>query len=213
MKLRILKGPEADRVVEPDPMGCTLGRGKDNDLVLLDEGVSRHHCRIVKTAAGWTVEDLGSVNGIRVNGRRVDGSQTLSEGDILAMCEQELRVEFGEQPPAVSTLPKPFREPATHVRLRIEDFADDDMLEALGVDDAFDLTGLYDGIPLTEKSTADQVTRPDVIWLFRRPILDEWAERGDVSISELVTHVVIHELAHHFGWSDEEIAAVDPWWE
>lgn len=107
MKLRILRGPEADRVVEPDPMGCTLGRGKDNDLVLLDEGVSRHHCRIVKAAAGWTVEDLGSVNGIRVNGRRVEGSQILSEGDILAMCEQELRVEFEEQPPAVSTLPRP----------------------------------------------------------------------------------------------------------
>ena len=113
----------------------------------------------------------------------------------------------------ISTLPEVFREAATHVRLRVEDFADDDMLEALGVDDGFDLTGLYDGIPLTEKSTADQVTRPDAIWLFRRPILDEWAERGNVSIGELVTHVVIHELAHHFGWSDDEIAAVDPWWE
>ena len=114
---------------------------------------------------------------------------------------------------AVLSLPAPFREPATHVRLRVEDFADDDMIEALGVDDAFDLTGLYDGIPLTEKSTADQVTRPDVVWLFRRPILDEWAERGNVSIAELVTHVVIHELAHHFGWSDDDIASVDPWWE
>jgi predicted Zn-dependent protease with MMP-like domain len=114
---------------------------------------------------------------------------------------------------AISILPQIFREPATHVRLRVEDFADDDMLEALGVDDGFDLTGLYDGIPLTEKSTADQVTRPDVIWLFRRPILDEWAERGDVSIGELVSHVVIHELAHHFGWTDEEIAVIDPWWE
>jgi predicted Zn-dependent protease with MMP-like domain len=52
-----------------------------------------------------------------------------------------------------------------------------------------------------------------VIWLFRRPILDEWSERGDVSISDLVAHVVIHELAHHFGWSDEEIASIDRWWE
>lgn len=83
---------------------------------------------------------------------------------------------------AISTLPDPFRTPATHVRLRIEDFPNDEMLEELGVDDGFELTGLYDGIPLTEKSTADQVTRPDTIWLFRRPILDEWAERGDVSI-------------------------------
>jgi predicted Zn-dependent protease with MMP-like domain len=114
---------------------------------------------------------------------------------------------------AISTLPEPFREPATHVRLRVEDFPEDDMLEELGIDDAFDLTGLYDGVPLTEKSTAEQMTRPDVIWLFRRPILDEWAERGDVSIQDLVTHVVIHELAHHFGWTDEQIAAIDRWWE
>lgn len=114
---------------------------------------------------------------------------------------------------AISTLPDPFREPATHIRLRIEEFPDEDVLDELQIDDAFELTGLYDGTPLTEKSTAEQVTRPDVIWLFRRPILDEWCERGDVSIQELVSHVVIHELAHHFGWSDEQIAAIDRWWE
>lgn len=114
---------------------------------------------------------------------------------------------------AVSTLPEPFREPATHVRLRIEEFPDDEMVEELGLNDPFELTGLYEGIPLTEKSVSDQPTRPDVIWLFRRPILDEWADRGDVSIGDLVTHVVIHELAHHFGWSDEDIARIDPWWE
>jgi predicted Zn-dependent protease with MMP-like domain len=124
----------------------------------------------------------------------------------LALIEQ-----FAHE--AISTLPEPFRIPATHVRLRIEEFPEDEMLEELGVDDAFDLTGLYDGIPLTEKSGADQVTRPDVIWLFRRPILDEWAERGNVSIQDLVSHVVIHELAHHFGWSDDQIAAIDQWWE
>ncbi|MDP3193645.1 metallopeptidase family protein [Tabrizicola sp.] len=114
---------------------------------------------------------------------------------------------------AISTLPEPFREPATHIRLRIEEFPDEDMLDELQLDDAFELTGLYDGIPLTEKSTADQMIKPDVIWLFRRPILDEWCERGDVSIQELVSHVVVHELAHHFGWSDAEIAAIDRWWE
>ncbi len=114
---------------------------------------------------------------------------------------------------AISTLPAPFREPATHIRIRVEEFAEDEMLQELGVDDAFDLTGLYDGIPLTEKSTADQMTRPDVVWLFRRPILDEWAERGNVSIQEIVSQVVIHEIAHHFGWSDEQIAAIDRWWE
>ncbi|MFZ1468398.1 MAG: metallopeptidase family protein [Paracoccaceae bacterium] len=114
---------------------------------------------------------------------------------------------------AISTLPEPWRVPATQVVLRIEDFPADEMLEAMDLTDAFELTGLYEGIPLTEKSVSDQPTHPDLIWLFRRPILDEWAERGDVSIGELVTHVVVHELAHHFGWSDADIAAIDPWWE
>jgi predicted Zn-dependent protease with MMP-like domain len=114
---------------------------------------------------------------------------------------------------AISTLPAPFREPATHIRLRIEDFPDDEVVEELGLNDPYELTGLYEGIPLTEKSTAEQMTRPDVIWLFRRPILDEWVDRGNVSLAELVTHVVVHELAHHFGWSDDDIARIDPWWE
>lgn len=114
---------------------------------------------------------------------------------------------------AIATLPDPWRGPATHVVLRIEDFAPDEMLEAMDLHDAFELTGLYEGTPLTEKSVSDQPMQPDIIWIFRRPILDEWAERGNVSIGELVSHVVIHELAHHFGWSDEDIARIDPWWE
>ncbi len=113
----------------------------------------------------------------------------------------------------LDALPPAWREPAAHVLLRVEEFAPDEMLEEMGVDDAFDLTGLYDGIPMTQKSVMDQPVRPDTIWLFRRPILDEWVERGDVGLAELVAHVTIHELAHHFGWSDDQIAAIDPWWE
>lgn len=114
---------------------------------------------------------------------------------------------------AVIALPEPFRAAATHIVLRVEDFASDEMIEALGCDGPYDLTGLYEGIPLTEKSVSHQPLHPDVIWLFRKPILDEWIDRGDVSLAEMVTHVMIHELAHHFGWSDEDIAAIDPWWE
>ena len=55
--------------------------------------------------------------------------------------------------------------------------------------------------------------QPDAIWLFRRPILDEWVSRGDVALADLVAHVYVHELAHHFGWSDSDIAAIDRWWE
>jgi len=114
---------------------------------------------------------------------------------------------------AIADLPAPYRVVAEAVALRIEDFADPAVLEALGIADPFELTGLYDGVPLPEKSFTDQPTQPDAIWLFRRPILDEWLERGDVSLAELVTHVLVHELAHHFGWSDDDIARIDPWWE
>lgn len=114
---------------------------------------------------------------------------------------------------AIDRLPAAFAQAARKVVLRIEDFAADDVLAALGCDGPFDLTGLYEGTPLTEKSYADQPLHTDLIWLFRRPILDEWIERGDVELADLVAHVLVHELAHHFGWSDEDIATVDQWWE
>lgn len=113
----------------------------------------------------------------------------------------------------LGALPQKWREHAAAVLLRVEDFPPEEILQEMDIDDPFDLTGLYDGVPLTEKSVMDQPLRPDTIWLFRRPILDEWVERGNVSLAELVAHVAIHELAHHFGWTDEQIAAIDPWWE
>lgn len=113
----------------------------------------------------------------------------------------------------LADLPPAYAARAQAVLLRIADFPPEDMLDDMEVEDPFELTGLYEGIPLTEKSVMDVVDRPDTIWLFRRPILDEWAERGNVTLGQLVAHVMIHELAHHFGWSDEEIAAIDRWWE
>lgn len=114
---------------------------------------------------------------------------------------------------ALLLLPQPYQAAARDLVIRIEDFAPRRILLDMGVEDPFELTGLYDGIPLTEKSVADQPSQPDTIWLFRRPMLDEWADRGNVSLGELVLHVLVHELAHHFGWSDEDIAQIDPWWE
>lgn len=113
---------------------------------------------------------------------------------------------------AIAGLPQEFRAEALRVVLRIEDFAPEPMLDEMEIDDPFDLTGLYDGIPLTQKSVMDQPLGPDTIWLFRRPILEEWAGRGDVTLGELVAHVFVHELAHHFGWSDDDIAEIDQWW-
>jgi predicted Zn-dependent protease with MMP-like domain len=114
---------------------------------------------------------------------------------------------------ALAALPPQFRTAAGALVLRIVDFAPDAVLDAMQIEDAFELTGLYDGIPLTEKSVMDQPTQPDTVWLFRRAILDEWVSRGDVSLGDLVANVVVHEVAHHFGWSDDDIARIDRWWE
>ncbi|WP_435164308.1 metallopeptidase family protein [Falsirhodobacter sp. 1013] len=114
---------------------------------------------------------------------------------------------------AVEGLPAAWQGPARAVILVVEDFPSDTLLAEMEMMDPYELTGLYEGIPLTEKSVMDQPMGPDLIRLFRRPILDEWVDRGNVTLRELVTHVVVHELAHHFGWSDDDIAAIDPWWE
>ena len=114
---------------------------------------------------------------------------------------------------AIAALPAPFAGPAAQVVLRVEDFAGDEFLDELEIDDPLELTGLYDGVPMTEKSASAPQHFPDTVWLFRRAILDEWASRADVTLGALVSHVVIHEFAHHFGWSDEDIARIDRWWE
>ncbi|MBP0484274.1 metallopeptidase family protein [Sagittula salina] len=114
---------------------------------------------------------------------------------------------------ALAELPHPFRGPAAEVLLRVEDWPPRHILDEMGIDDPLDLTGLYEGIPLTEKSAAYPSPYPDSVWLFREPILQEWRDRADVSLRDLVTHVVVHEIAHHFGWSDDDIASIDRWWE
>ncbi len=114
---------------------------------------------------------------------------------------------------AIEALPTPYRVAARAVLLRIADLPDDAMLDDLGIEDPLELTGLYEGIPLTQKSAMDQQDQPDMIWLFRRAILDEWADREGTTLGDLVAHILVHELAHHFGWSDAEIAQVDRWWD
>ncbi len=111
----------------------------------------------------------------------------------------------------VAALPPTFRDLARAVALVVDDFPSEAVLDEMQIEDPFELTGLYDGVPLTEKSVSDPYPRPDTVWLYRRPILDEWCERGDIAFDDLVAHVVIHEFAHHFGWSDDEIERIAPW--
>jgi predicted Zn-dependent protease with MMP-like domain len=105
-------------------------------------------------------------------------------------------------------LPPEFRAHLGDVVLIVEDFADEETLRALGIDDPFDLTGLYHGRPLGEKSSLESGALPDRVHLYRRAILEEWIETG-VGLDELVAHVMIHEIGHHFGLSDDDMHALE----
>lgn len=109
---------------------------------------------------------------------------------------------------ALAALPPEFRAHLGDVVLIVEDFADDETLDALGIADPFALTGLYHGRPVGEKSSMDSGALPDRIHLYRRAILDEWVETG-VGLAELVAHVTIHEVGHHFGLSDTDTHALE----
>lgn len=104
---------------------------------------------------------------------------------------------------ALERLPEPFAGHLRGVVLRVEDFASEDMLDPLGIEDPFELTGLYSGRPAERESMTGDM--PPMIHLFRRAILDEWAD-GGVTLEDLVVHVVIHEAGHHFGLSDDDMA-------
>jgi predicted Zn-dependent protease with MMP-like domain len=109
---------------------------------------------------------------------------------------------------AIADMPRAFRRHLEGVVLRVEEFPDETMLDQLGIRDAFDLSGLYTGRPIGEQSSTVSGELPAVIHLFRRPLLDEWAETG-VSLEELVTHVIVHEAGHHFGFSDADMHAIE----
>jgi predicted Zn-dependent protease with MMP-like domain len=96
----------------------------------------------------------------------------------------------------------------TDVVLRIDDFADDEVLNALGIEDPFELSGLYSGRSLDQASSWASGELPPMIHLYRRPLLDEWVETG-VALEALITHVIVHEVGHHFGFSDAQMHAIE----
>lgn len=108
----------------------------------------------------------------------------------------------------IAALPAAFRAHLGEIVLIVEDLADDATLDALGIDHPFDLTGLYHGRPVGEKSAWDIPSAPDRVHLYRQAILAEWCETG-VRLDDLVAHVTIHEIGHHFGLSDEDMAALE----
>jgi len=109
---------------------------------------------------------------------------------------------------ALNALPRPFADSIGEIVLEVEEFADDVTLDSLGIEDPFDLTGVYQGVPLTERSVEQSGILPERVRLFRRPILDEWASGND-TLEHLVAHVLIHEIGHHFGLSDGDMHALE----
>ncbi|WP_234419231.1 metallopeptidase family protein [Sphingomonas sp. EC-HK361] len=108
----------------------------------------------------------------------------------------------------IAKLPAPFAAHLGDVVLRVEEYADDETLAALGLDHPLDLTGLYHGRPIGEKSAFDSAAMPDRIHLYRQAILAEWCESGE-RLDDLVAHVTIHEIGHHFGLSDADMHALE----
>lgn len=105
-------------------------------------------------------------------------------------------------------LPPVFAEQLRDVVLNVAEFATDEQLSSVGLDDPWELTGLYEGVPLPEQSQWDPQMMPPMITLFRQPLLEEMRETG-VGFAELVRHVVIHEAGHHFGFSDDDMHALE----
>jgi predicted Zn-dependent protease with MMP-like domain len=109
---------------------------------------------------------------------------------------------------AIARMPEGFRRHLEGVVLRIDDFPEDEVLDQLGLDDPFDLTGLYTGRPIGERSSMHSGELPAMIHLYRRPLLDEWAESG-VALEDLIVHVIVHEVGHHFGFSDADMHTIE----
>jgi predicted Zn-dependent protease with MMP-like domain len=110
---------------------------------------------------------------------------------------------------ALDSLPAAFRSLCGEVEIRVDDFPDEESLNALGMESEFDLLGLFQGIGLAHASAVEQTgMMPNRVWLYRRPILDYWAEH-DETLGAIVSHVLIHEIGHHFGLSDDDMEAIE----
>lgn len=109
---------------------------------------------------------------------------------------------------ALATIPRGLERHLGRVVIQVEEFPDEETEAAMGLDSPFDILGLYRGVALPHKSVSDPWPDPDMIFLYRRPILDYWCESGE-DLAGLVRHVLIHEIGHHFGFSDEDMERIE----
>ncbi len=109
---------------------------------------------------------------------------------------------------ALAGLPPEFKKLAEGVALLVTDFPDEETMAAMEIDDPFEILGLYHGLSLDQKSVADVADDVDRVFIYRRPVLDYWCETGE-PLDQIVRHVLIHEIGHHFGLSDDDMAAIE----
>jgi predicted Zn-dependent protease with MMP-like domain len=132
-------------------------------------------------------------------------SDPLAWSPVKAPSLVELEVMAEE---AFRRLPEKFRALCEGLVIRVEDFPTDEVLDALGAETEYDLLGLFQGVGLPFRSESASGQMPNMIWLYRRPIIDYWAE-NDESFGAIVTHVLVHEIGHHFGMSDDDMMALE----
>jgi predicted Zn-dependent protease with MMP-like domain len=132
-------------------------------------------------------------------------SDALAWRRVKAPSLAELEVLAGE---VFAHLPKGFRDLCAGLVIQVDDFPSDEVLEEMRADTEFDLLGLFQGIGLPFRTESAPVQMPNMIWLYRRPILDYWAEH-DETLGAIVRHVLVHEIGHHFGLSDADMAAIE----
>jgi predicted Zn-dependent protease with MMP-like domain len=133
----------------------------------------------------------------RARGLDWQGVQAPSLAELEAIADQ-----------AFKRLPRRFRDLCKDLVVRVEDFPTDEVLDALDAESPFDLLGLYHGVDMARQSVMDPAAMPEMVFLYRRPILDYWAEHED-TLGQIVTHVLVHEIGHHFGLSDADMHRIE----
>ena len=133
----------------------------------------------------------------------MSGNQVWTGGRAPTLADFE-----GMAEESLSLIPERLRRYVDGVAIRVEDFPDAEVCTDMQLQTPFDLLGLYQGVSLTEKSAFDTPEAPDMIFLYRRPILDYWCETGE-ALDAIIRHVLIHEIGHHFGLSDDDMAAIE----
>ena len=110
---------------------------------------------------------------------------------------------------AFQDLPAAFRALCGELMIHVADFAEEEILAEMGFDDPFELTGLYEGVDLASRSHDDIPAGPNHVHLYRQPILAEWIDDGETTLGDLIRHVLVHEIGHHFGLSDDDIERIE----